>query len=105
MSFVDVLPEAHLPQGQQRTVTLQGQRILLCHSASGVFAIEDKCPHIGMPLCGGVLEGDVIRCPSHNATFDLRDGKPTRARRLSSVRCYAVQVKGGQIAVDPDSAP
>src|SRR5690554_4568251 len=100
MSFVDVMALAYLPKGGQHAVTIEGRRVLLCHSESGVHAIENKCPHVGMPLCGGTLDGDVIRCPSHSATFDVRNGKPTRARNLSPVVTFAVQIEHGRIQVD-----
>ncbi len=100
MSFIDVMALAHLPMGGQHAMTIGGRRLLLCHTDSGVYAIENKCPHVGMPLCGGKLEGDVIRCPSHNATFDVRDGKPTRARTLGPVPTFPVRIEAGRIQVD-----
>lgn len=106
MSFIDVMAASHLPQGAQFTVQVGEYRVLLCHSVSGIHAVEDVCSHVGMPLCGGKLEGDVIRCPSHGATFDVRTGKPTRARTLKPVRRFDVKVEGGRILIngEPHSA-
>jgi nitrite reductase/ring-hydroxylating ferredoxin subunit len=101
MNFVDVLAESALPKGALSLVSVGIARVLLCHGESGIFAIEDKCPHAGMPLNGGKIDGDVIRCPSHNAKFNLQTGQPTVARTLGAVKTFPVMLDGGRILVDP----
>jgi nitrite reductase/ring-hydroxylating ferredoxin subunit len=38
-----------------------------------VRVVEDRCPHMSVPLSFGTLEDCVITCPQHRAQFDLRD--------------------------------
>ena len=42
-----------------------------------LFAIDDTCTHQDASLSEGWLEGCLIECPLHAASFDLRTGKPT----------------------------
>lgn len=97
--FTKVMPLIQLPVGAQQALSLQGHRVLVCRTESGVFALEDKCPHVGMPLCGGKLDGNVLRCPSHNATFDVTTGEPTKARNLGNVRTYEARIDDGWVWV------
>uniref|UniRef100_A0A1I8HZY1 Rieske domain-containing protein n=1 Tax=Macrostomum lignano TaxID=282301 RepID=A0A1I8HZY1_9PLAT len=36
-----------------------------------LFAIGGKCPHFGLPLAGGQIAGQRLRCPFHGACFNL----------------------------------
>jgi nitrite reductase/ring-hydroxylating ferredoxin subunit len=61
-----------------RRVTTGDLDILLAHTASGVFAVDDRCPHMAAPLSIGTLEGCVVSCPLHEGQFDLCSGNPVR---------------------------
>ena len=77
------------------------------------FALADRCPHRGAPLCAGsvatavdVRDGAVvlgapnatIRCPWHKWEFDIRTGRALSDERLR-VRRYDVQLRGDEIVV------
>jgi 3-phenylpropionate/trans-cinnamate dioxygenase ferredoxin component len=42
-----------------------------------VCATDDTCTHQDAALSDGWLEGCLMECPSHAATFGLRTGVPT----------------------------
>jgi len=51
--------------------TIAGQRLVFGHSQSGdVFALNDMCPHRGMPLSYGNFDGKEIECCYHGWRFD-----------------------------------
>lgn len=95
---------AELPVGSQRCVSVVGVHILLCHTETGIYALENKCPHVGMPLQGGVITNDVLRCPAHGATFDVATGNPTRARTLTAVITFPVKLYDERIHVEVSKA-
>lgn len=41
---------------------------------SGLFAVDDRCPHGAARLSRGYLDGATIECPLHNARFSLETG-------------------------------
>ena len=40
-----------------------------------VVAYRDRCPHLGVPLSEGMLDGDVLTCRAHHHTFDVTTGR------------------------------
>ncbi|MFO0686582.1 MAG: Rieske 2Fe-2S domain-containing protein [Sandaracinus sp.] len=61
-----------LPAGEVRTLRYFGRELVAFRGASGRVTVAGAyCPHLGAHLgCGGVVEGDAIRCPFHKWRFD-----------------------------------
>jgi nitrite reductase/ring-hydroxylating ferredoxin subunit len=76
--FEPMLAVDELPEGAMRRVTRGELDLLLVHTERGVFATEDRCPHMSAPLSIGVLEGCIIQCPLHEGRFDLDSGDPAQ---------------------------
>ena len=50
---------------------LLGDHVVLFRTADGTpVALADRCPHRGLPLSQGVLDGDVLRCGYHGMAFN-----------------------------------
>jgi toluene monooxygenase system ferredoxin subunit len=99
MPFEPVLAEDELWTGEMRGITVRGRRVLLVRTEAGVFAYEDRCAHLGVPLSQGRLEAGVITCSAHHYQYDAKTGRgvnPERAR----LRAFPVSIECGQIAVD-----
>ncbi len=54
---------------------------------------------VGGPLSEGSVEGTVVTCPLHGATFDLTTGDVTGPPAGSPVKCYEVRVEGDEIQI------
>jgi 3-phenylpropionate/trans-cinnamate dioxygenase ferredoxin subunit len=76
--FQAVLPAAELPPGTMRRVSVGDLDILLAHTDTGVFAVDDRCPHMAAPLSIGELDGCIVACPLHEGRFDLASGDPAQ---------------------------
>ncbi len=63
------------PLGQAKGASANAVSVLVVHLKNGYCAIANKCPHLGLPLAGGKLAGNVISCPWHNSTFDVCTGR------------------------------
>ena len=81
------------------------KRIAVFRGASGVRAVDNRCPHQGYSLLQGDVKGDILTCQWHNWKFDLaQDGKCTFGGE--SVRSYPVDIRGDEVWVDvTDPAP
>jgi nitrite reductase/ring-hydroxylating ferredoxin subunit len=65
---------ADFPVDSLRMVRIGDRRVCLVHTATGVHAIDNACPHEGYGLTQGSLAGDVLTCQWHNWKFRVDDG-------------------------------
>jgi nitrite reductase/ring-hydroxylating ferredoxin subunit len=57
-----------------KTVSLGGRTLVLWRYEGRVYALDNRCPHMGFPLDRGTLRDGLLSCHWHNARFDLRTG-------------------------------
>jgi nitrite reductase/ring-hydroxylating ferredoxin subunit len=58
-----------------RLVLHGGHRpILVIYDRGRVFALDNRCPHMGFPLERGSVEDGILTCHWHHARFDLDTG-------------------------------
>jgi len=48
--------------------------ILVIYHGGRVFALDNRCPHMGFPLDRGSVEDGILTCHWHHARFDLASG-------------------------------
>lgn len=72
--FRPLLDVAALREGTMRRVTVGELDVLLVNTERGVFATDDRCPHMSAPLSIGELDGCIVACPLHDGRFDLVSG-------------------------------
>ena len=77
-TFEPMLGTAELPEGSMRRVTRGELDVLLVHTERGLFATDDRCPHMSAPLSIGDLDGCIVACPLHEGRFDLLSGDPAQ---------------------------
>ncbi len=84
---------------QMLTVSVEGQVLLLVHHQGQVFALDNRCPHMGFPLDRGSVHNGILTCHWHHARFDLCSGG-TFDLWADDVPAFPVQVSDGQVWVD-----
>jgi len=99
-----------LPPGERKIVEIAGRSIGVFRLEDGrFFALRNRCPHRGAPLCLGRLmglvtadrpyqrqrrrEGEILRCPWHGWEFDLTNGKSVFMPERVRVKSYPVEVE------------
>ena len=90
-----------LPPGQQLEVNVDGQDILLCHTETGIYAVESLCTHMQRPLIGGRQHCSTMYCPHHAAKFDLATGKALSPPAFKALQTYSVTVSDETIYLSP----
>ncbi len=95
--FRQVAVIADIPQGKTLRVEVGEREVLLCHTAEGLFAVDNLCTHAEERLCGGRLKGHRIFCPLHGASFDVRDGSVLSRPASVPLPTYAVRLEGDAI--------
>ena len=99
MNHVLVGTIEEFPVGEQKVIEIEGEYVLVVHSISGFWAIEDRCSHDDNELFGGEVEGKTIKCSRHGAKFDLETGAALSMPAVRGVRSYQVLVEDGQVWV------
>jgi 3-phenylpropionate/trans-cinnamate dioxygenase ferredoxin subunit len=104
--------------GQRKRVTVRGRDIGVFNLGGDYYALLNRCPHEGAPLCEGRLTslieadlpgefrlsrpGEMLRCPWHGWEFDIRTGQSWCDPSGTFVRSYAASVQpGAQIVKGP----
>jgi apoptosis-inducing factor 3 len=94
-----------LQNGQKRQVKVGETDILLVRRNDQVYALGAYCTHNKAPLAEGVLHGDQIVCPWHNAYFDITTGDQKEPPGLDSLPCYAVKIENNQVILTVPESP
>lgn len=98
--WLPVATLAELAVDSNKAFRVDGQSLLLCHTAAGVFALANRCTHQLAALEGGRMRGHQLYCPKHGACFDIRTGIGSGPLGKTPVASYAVQVsEDGAISV------
>ncbi|MFC9132137.1 bifunctional 3-phenylpropionate/cinnamic acid dioxygenase ferredoxin subunit [Streptomyces sp. NPDC057099] len=88
-----------LPKGESVRIETTPP-VAVFHTDDGdLYAIDDTCTHQDASLSEGWLEGCLVECPLHAASFDLRTGRPTCLPARRAVRTHSVTVEDGLIHV------
>ncbi len=102
--FVRVTDLATLESQGQQVVSEDGQAIALFHHDGEVFAVDNRCPHMGFPLVRGSVEDGVLTCHWHHARFELEAGD-TFDIWADDVQTFPVEVRDGEVFLDPHPDP
>ena len=82
-----------------RLVVHGGHRpILVIYDRGHVFALDNRCPHMGFPLERGSVEDGILTCHWHHARFDLESGC-TFDLWADDVPICPVEVRNGDVWV------
>lgn len=121
MSRVVVARLDEFSPDERRIVTAGGRSIGVFRVGDRFFAIRNRCPHQGGPLCQGrifpraragapgeyALDEDVqlLACPWHGWEYDLATGQSWIGAAEPHVRSYPVSVERGDVLAAALEAP
>ncbi len=87
-----------------------GNRHVLVSVVEGiVYAIADKCPHMGFPISNGKFENGIIQCKEHGLEIDVRTGQVLDTSKATflkidpldrQLRTYPTKVENGKVYLD-----
>src|SRR6266545_3321618 len=64
-----------------------------------VYAVDNRCPHMGFPLHRGTVCDGILTCHWHHARFDLQTGG-TFDQWADELRRFPVELDGDDVLVD-----
>ena len=81
------------------TVHPNGKTLVLFLYGDRVYALDNRCPHMGFPLDKGSVEDGILSCHWHHARFDLASGGAFDLW-ADDIESFPVEVRDGEIYVD-----
>jgi nitrite reductase/ring-hydroxylating ferredoxin subunit len=106
-----VCPVGELPAGERRIVTIGKRSIGVFNVGDRFYAVRNRCPHQGGPLCVGHILGNAvadvpgaaavsnnplrIACPWHGWEYDLATGQSFLGPSDPGVKSYGVGLEPG----------
>jgi 3-phenylpropionate/trans-cinnamate dioxygenase ferredoxin component len=102
------------PVGAMRAINLEGTDVLVANVGGKIYALNNRCPHMGGNLSKGILNGQVVTCPLHGSQFDITTGENIRwlkgtgilsslgkvVKHPANATKYNVKVDGQQVLVE-----
>jgi nitrite reductase (NADH) small subunit len=98
-----------LPPGERKIVCVKGHSIGVFNVGGRFYALNNRCPHKGAPLCAGIVtglvtgpepyryevvrQGEILRCPWHGWEFDITNGRSVFNPHRLRVKSYEVMVE------------
>ncbi len=83
-----------------KVVSAEGRTILIVHDEGRLYALDNRCPHMGFPLRRGAVRDGILTCHWHHAKFDLSGGC-TLDPFADDVPAFHVETRDGDVYVDP----
>jgi nitrite reductase/ring-hydroxylating ferredoxin subunit len=99
MSKVRVASKAEIEAAGCRVYAVNGHTLALFNTADSIFALDNRCPHMGFPLDRGSIKDGILTCHWHHARFDLSTGGAFDLF-ADDVPVFPVTVEGDEIYVD-----
>ena len=106
MKEIAVARVDELQNGQMQQIAVGDSQILLSRIEDKFYATGAFCSHYGAPLAKGVLCGERIVCPWHNACFNAIAGQQEEPPGLDSIAHFEVRTEEDRVLVKlPDEIP
>jgi len=97
--WVRVMKEDALRERSMAPVFPKGLPVLLIRKTAGeIYALSNRCAHMGCPLYRGTLDGYILQCPCHDWSFDIRTGAFVDAPEIA-LRTYEWKIEEGHIFI------
>jgi nitrite reductase/ring-hydroxylating ferredoxin subunit len=98
--MVKVAELQDLPRGARKKIKVESHNLLLLNHNGQIYAIDEKCSHLGCSLLKGKFLGNDFECPCHGAVFSIAFGTVVRGPTTKPIAVYRVSVENGMIALD-----
>jgi nitrite reductase/ring-hydroxylating ferredoxin subunit len=102
-SLVRAASLAELRAAGRLVKNVGGHVVCLFAEGDDVFAVDNRCPHMGFPLHRGSVADGILTCHWHHARFDLCTGG-TLDQFADDLRRFPVELDGDDVYVDPAPA-
>jgi nitrite reductase/ring-hydroxylating ferredoxin subunit len=97
--FVTVAKVDFLEPGELMYVEVDDEPVCLINLDGELHAINDVCTHEDASLSDGTIDGDLIECPMHGGSFDIRTGAAASMPVVVAIEKYEVRIVGDEVQI------
>lgn len=97
--FAPIYASDDLDEGEVARGEAHGVAVALIRQHGRVYALADRCSHLGGPLSDGKLGDGCIECPWHGSQFALEDGKVLQGPATIPQPAFQTRERNGMIEV------
>jgi nitrite reductase/ring-hydroxylating ferredoxin subunit len=97
--YVRVTSVADVRAAGSVLVHVEKHTIALFYSNDKIYAIDNRCPHMGFPLHGSTCKDGIVTCPWHHARFDIASGG-TFDFWADDVLAFPVEIRNDEVWVN-----
>ena len=99
MPYIKVAKTSDVPESTMRCFEIEGNEYLIANVEGKYYAINNRCPHFRARLSEGTLDGRILVCPKHHATFDVITGK-SKTLHTANATVFEVKVEGNDLLIE-----
>jgi 3-phenylpropionate/trans-cinnamate dioxygenase ferredoxin subunit len=99
LQYVTFCTVDEVPVGSREVFDLETMSILLMNVDGTYYAVENMCSHEEYELADGELEGCILECPKHSATFDIRSGQQLSTPAYTPIKIFPTRVESDEVQV------
>lgn len=97
--YVRVAELANVQAAGCLVVPIAGHTLALFSQGDQIYAIDNRCPHMGFPLHRGTVKDGILTCHWHHARFDLASGG-TFDPWADDIPSFPVEIRDGEVWVN-----
>ncbi|WP_333787852.1 Rieske (2Fe-2S) protein [Methanomethylovorans sp.] len=97
-SWVFAFNAEELNENSLKVVELNDKPVLLIRKEGQIYALSNKCKHMGCPLSAGTIEDHTLRCSCHGWRYDIKTGEYLGSRDIS-LKAYESKIENGKVFV------
>jgi nitrite reductase/ring-hydroxylating ferredoxin subunit len=77
-----------IEEGKTHCVKLDNLKVLMTKVDGQIYAVENKCSHLGLSMEKGELENGIVTCPWHGSRFNVKNGE--NVDWVNSIKGHAI---------------
>ncbi len=93
--------EKEWAESKMKLVSVEGIPIVFIKQHGKIYAIDNRCPHMGCGFSGGTLDGVCLICPCHDWCFNIETGEYKEDQAIK-LKKYEWKIEDGKIWVKLD---
>ncbi|MDT8843707.1 non-heme iron oxygenase ferredoxin subunit [Paraburkholderia fungorum] len=89
-----------VPEGKMKRVDAEGlQSLAVFNVGSQFYVTSNICTHNVAVLTDGYFEGEIVECPLHGGSFNVKTGEPCSFPCEIPIKTYETVVENGKIYI------
>ena len=96
--FVTVGRISDFESGRGKMVVVNGRHVALFRLGDEFYALDNLCLHKAGPICDGDIADDVVTCPWHGWSYEIKTGTLVQDPRVGVSR-HEVSIDGDAVSI------